>query len=263
MRNSQSSSKPRPALQIAVLPLKSSKVDGTPYQRFKDVENEIRQSIAQAPSTWCATSLKSETLVHLIRLLARQGERDVLSGLVRELGRRIGQITRDFAKGFDPETSHEIAIQVMEEIDGFIFAKVPCRQSEFLEIAFREATKRRVLNQVDKREGHPRVLHFSSSDEGSETPSVSVEMLPANTTGPPQCAIGAEGLARLRSGLAAIRDPRHREAVILHYLQGWPIFDKNTDIPTLCTHFGISARQIQNWMVTAFAQMRDAMGDVI
>jgi hypothetical protein len=63
--------------------------------------------------------------------------------------------------------------------------------------------------------------------------------------------------------LAAVSDPRHREAVMLHHLHGWPITDKDPETPTLCKHFDMTARQIQNWIRTAFDEMRAAVGEYI
>jgi hypothetical protein len=65
----------------------------------------------------------------------------------------------------------------------------------------------------------------------------------------------------IRRALAAVKDPRHVHAVILRYVRGWPITDKDPTKPTLEKHFGKSARQIQNWITSALEAMRNAIGD--
>jgi hypothetical protein len=82
--------------------------------------------------------------------------------------------------------------------------------------------------------------------------------------GPEQLALLAEA-ARLQPELirkahAAIKDERHREAIILHF-QGWQLESTDPQIITLSTHFGISGRQIQTWLKTAIKEMRTALGE--
>ena len=59
----------------------------------------------------------------------------------------------------------------------------------------------------------------------------------------------------------SVKDRRHVDAVILHYVRGWPITDHDPTKPSLERHFGKSGRQIQNWIKSALATMRVAIGD--
>lgn len=167
------------------------------------------------------------------------------------------------AKGFDPTTTDEIVVKVGQDVVALVLTKSPTRQSEFLEVAFRVVVKRRTINEVQKRQQHPRQHHLVPAD-GDANP---LESLADDGPNPEEDAITREQAALtpklIRKALNAIRDPRHREAVVLHHLQGWPITDKSPETPTLCTHFGKCARQIQNWMATAFAEMRAALGEDI
>jgi hypothetical protein len=133
-------------------PLTQTKVDGTPLLRRADVEQEIIGALATDQTTWSdlAPGLSSEAIVHLVRALRTRGETVVCGSLVDRLGHRIARIAKDWANGFDPLTAEEIVIQVGEEIIGLILAETPTRQSEFLEISFRMAVKRRTLNNVEK-----------------------------------------------------------------------------------------------------------------
>jgi len=244
--------------QEHVPPLTQTTVDGKPLVRRADVENEISCALATDPATWIekAQSLSSEAIVHLICTLRVRGEDHVCGCLVKRIGRRIARIAKDWAKGFDQITTDEIVIQVGKEVISLILAETPNRQSEFLEISFKMAVKRRTLNQVEKLTHHPLTHQFVAP---------AVDMLEDECPNPEEIAVAAEALTLnqelIRAGLAAIKDSRHREAVILHYLEGWPITDKNPHKPTLCTHFRITARQISTWMKTALAEMRQAIGD--
>jgi DNA-directed RNA polymerase specialized sigma24 family protein len=242
-------------------PLTKTTAAGKPYVRRQDVTAEIAQLLVTGTSSWTPDGLASETLVHLIRVLWKRGDEENLLGrFVHRLGRHIGRIAKDVAKGFDPTTTDEIVLNVGKDVVTLVFAESATRQSEFLEVAFRVAVKRRTLNEVQKRKNHPRQRQLASAD-GETNP---LKSKADNGPTPEEIVIAAEeselGPERIRKGLAAITDPRHREAVVLHYLRGWPITDKNPETPTLCKRFGKSARQIQNWMNDAFDEMRAALG---
>jgi DNA-directed RNA polymerase specialized sigma24 family protein len=237
---------------------------GKLYVRRPEVEGEIAGILKTDTSSWSSDGLSSETLVHLIRVLCkRDGEEPLIGRLADQLGRHIARIAKDVAKGFDPTTTDEMVVKVGQDVMGLVVAQSPTRQSEFLEVAFRVAVKRRTINEVQKRRHHPRQCQLVPTHDKTN-PLESVE---DDGPSPEESAMAAEECELtpklIRKGLAAIKDPRHREAVVLHHLEGWPITDKNLEIPTLSKHFGKSARQIQNWMTTAFAEMRGALGDDI
>jgi DNA-directed RNA polymerase specialized sigma24 family protein len=119
---------------------------------------------------------------------------------------------------------------------------------------------------VGKRKHYPKSHQIAVpliDEDGEETDPV--DTIPDDRPGPEEITITFDELRRrpqlLREALAAIRDPRHREAVILHWLRGWPITDKDKTKPTLEQRFGKSARQIQNWINAAFNDMRAAIGE--
>ncbi len=210
--------------------------------------------------------LSSEAVVYLIRTLRGPGQEAVLGGLVERLSHRISRIVMDSAKGFDPTTTEEIVNQVNLDVGTLILEEAPTRQGESLEYAFNLVVKRRALNEVERREHHPRAAQIASPTVGPDGGVLDpVETLADEGPGPEEIAIERESPAwakeRIRVGLDAIKDPRHREAVILHYLQGWPITDRDPSTPTLSSHFRVSGRQIHNWFKAAFAEMRQAMGD--
>jgi hypothetical protein len=57
----------------------------------------------------------------------------------------------------------------------------------------------------------------------------------------------------------AVKDPQHLEAVILYYVEGWPIQSKDPKESDLVKHFNATPRQIKYWIATALKQMRAAL----
>lgn len=262
--DNSSSLQPDPLPTLAhVAPLTQRKKDGSQYKRPPDVETEIAEVLATALSTWSLTKLKSETLVHLARWLWSRNDQRMIGKVIDCLGKRIAQIARDFSSGLGKSVADDFATEIAEELNILIFTKVANRQSDFLECAFRTAVKCRAINQRAKL--RDRLKHEKSEsslpaidDEGEEIGLV--ESHKDSELGPVEKAMDTE---RIRRGLAAVSNPLHREAVVLHYLQGWQLTNANKTIPTLSTHFGKSGRQIQNWLTKAIAEMRTALGDAI
>ena len=241
-------------------PLTHADANGKPYVRSDVVSGEIAEALGTDVSTWPSAKLRSETLVHLIRVLCGTGgEESQLGPLVQKLGTHIAQIAKDFAKGFDRTTTEEIVVNVGKDVIALVLSESPTRQSEFLEVNFRVAVKRRTLNEVEKRQHYPRKRELVAV-EGKANP---LESVADDGPTPEVSAIQSEARDLVKKGLGAVSDPRHREAVMLHHLQGWPITHKDPETPTLCKHFDMTARQIQNWMRTAFAEMRAAVGEYI
>lgn len=258
-----------PPPRILLPPLTCKKTDGSAYLRPSDIVEEIGRALTSDPSTWSLRKLKSETLVHLIRTSRVRDDETLLGPLIHEVGKRIARIAHDWAKGFDPITTEEILVQVGEQIISRILADPPTRQSDYLEIDFRRIVKGRTLNQVEKRELYPRSHQFVSTaadlDTAASGLAMTIDDVADEGPTPEDIVCDAEVRAltpeRLRAGLAAISDPRHRQAVVLRYLEGWPIFDQDSKAQTLHTHFGISPRQIQKWIGVALAEMKEAMGE--
>lgn len=251
----------------SVRPLTQAKVDGTPYVRFADIELQIQETVVTDPQNWSPDALKSETLVHLIRWQIAHGDDRAIGPMFDCLGRRIAEIVGDFARGFDSGTATAIADEIAMDIVELVFAKAPSRKSEFLEVAFEQAVKRRTINKVEshKKRG-VRVISETTlipKDSTTSRPGI-VESHPDAAPGPEQLALLAEAAQLqpelIRKAYAAIKDERHREAIILNF-QGWQLDSTDPQIITLSTHFGVSGRQIRTWLKTAIEEMRTALGE--
>jgi len=254
-------------------PLTSSTVDGKPYLRHADVEAEILRARSRPPAEWVTLAerrgeerLPNEALVFLVRQI-RKGDRDLFGRLVHELGERTVRIAERWAQGFDRDTLDEIVWTVEKEIVDLVLAETPSRQSDFLEVAFGKAVERRTINAVEKRKHSPlpvRQIAAPISNEETE-PERPAELVADERPGPEEIVAQFEDEAHrpelIRKARAAVKDPRHIEAVILRYVYNWPMVDKDPNKPTLTRHFGKSARQIQNWLADALEAMRAAIGD--
>ena len=251
-------------------PLTHSKMDGTPYFRRPKVEAQIAAALATDPSTWKSRKWESETMIYLIRLQWRSGNESSVLPLFEKLGTNISTVVRDNAQGLDTVTTELIIDEIEKEVVGLIFAEVPSRKSEFLEVSIRLAIKRRTLTWI-KKLNLSNVRTITESSLGSiiqddETTNV-IQLYPDELPEPVDLLIGKEDLRlnpeRIRGALAAVTNPKHREAFVLHYMEGWPIKSVDPAIVTLCTHFKRSDRQISTWINTARSEMRNAMGEEI
>lgn len=236
------------------------------------METAIARGLKQPSSEWIALAkargehrLPDEALVFLVRA-ARHDDRNVLGSLVDELSRRTISIAKMLGGGFDPGTTEAIVQKVEIGVLESIFANVPSRQSEFLEIAFKQAVTRRTINVIAtfKKEAMTSALDVNhSSEKTSEAEDYQYEFRDERA-GPEEIVLSLEEAAlkpeQLRAARRAVKDPRHWEAVVLHYVHGWPLTSTDPQKPCLKRHFGISERQIHNWITQALESMRSAIG---
>jgi len=259
-----------PLSAVRVSPLtQTAKKTGDLYVRHTDVEAEIAEALEKDPATWTPKTLKSETLVHLVRWVRPKNDVELIGKFIRELGRRIARIAKDVASGLSKSEAEELAADVAAKVNCLIFASAPSSQSDFLEVSFRYCVKRHSLKERDKVD--ERKLHvlaesfFGSAQSGAEHGDGILGSLADSATTPEDLAMEAElkrlAPERVQRALAAITSPLHRDAVILHFLKDWPIKSNDPQIPTLSTHFGMSRRQIQNWINAAKEEMRTALGE--
>jgi hypothetical protein len=259
---------PSEAHQVRVPRLTSTTEDGKPYTRRADVEASIAQALRQPPSEWVAIAkakgehrLADESLVFLIRA-ARHESQDVFGGLVHELCRRLVRASERLAQGFDTCDTEAIVTNVEIAVIELVLAKTPSRQSEFLEIAFKQAVENRTINAVEKYHSDAMsmvtdITAASADDPESDDP---LENLKDDEDGPVEILFSLEAKSLVRSAQHAVKDPRHLEALILHCIQGWPLSSSDPEKPCLKEHFGKSSRQIRNWITKALESMRSAIG---
>jgi hypothetical protein len=247
-------------------PLTSRDPEGQLYTRRAQTEVEIRHVLGQPRDTWDARArvqgpsrLSSEALVFLIRHL-RERNNDLLGSLTETLNRRTLRTARRWSHGFDEMTSEHILLTVQMEVLELVFAVKPSRQSEFLEISFEQAVKRRTLNLVAKYQGYIAERPAGRAEEGGEEEALE-DQVPDPGPLPDEWQDTRQRVRLMRRARLAVKDPRHYEALLLHHGFDWPLSSTDPAKQSLERHFGKSARQIQNWIQQAIKEMKDAIGE--
>ena len=231
-------------------PLTKSKLDGTPYKRRADIEACIAEVLQRPQNEWAtiAGELPDEALVFIIRQ-ADKNDSNLIGGLVKDLSRRIVNVGRRWAKGFSLVTTEEILLAVETKVIELVFLERPSRQSEYLEIAFANAVKKRTLSEVIAQRNQASIMCPPVEERGQQQPI-------DDGAGPLEIILKAENAKLARRALAAVPDERHRQAVVLRHVRGWPLTCSDPTQPSLERHFGMSGRQIQNWITSALEIMR-------
>jgi hypothetical protein len=215
-------------------------------------------------ATSSSNTLSNEALVYVIRDL-RGGDKDTLGRLMYELGLRVARIAKKWAKGFDPETRDTILQHVEDRITDLVFADQPTRESEFLEVGFSQKVKGLTLNAVVLRKQAPQSFRASDRDDDSARKDDPAERVQDERPRPDEVLAALEDVTRrpelIRRAREAVRDPRHYEAALLHYGRGWPIYAKDPATPCLARRFGVSERQVRNWLAAGLEAMRAAIGE--
>ena len=247
--------------------LASSKASGKPLERWGDIEAEIERMLGLHESEWIAEAgdVQSETLVFLIRYI-RKGGQEVYSRLVRELSRRIAHLVNGFTQNLDNEAAAEdIAMKVEDHIMGLVLTEEATRQSDYLEVAFTKAVKRRAIDAVRRYKTSWMGAHRGEVvpnggdmdlDEFEEVERP-IEFARDPGVSPETIVLRAD---LIQKAYDASEDPRYLEAVILHLGHGWPIESADPDKEDLVRHFNATARQIKYWIAKAMQAMREAVG---
>jgi hypothetical protein len=246
------------ALSSCLEPLTHADRLGGAYARPAAVVAEICQALDCPASDWPlqaqargADRWRSETIVYLARRLSTSGQRDLYGKLVYALGLRTAAAVARWARGYHGATYEIIACEVDLDIIRRLSASPPTRQSEFLEVAFEFAVKRRTLQAVETacRSLAPPPCDYGSLDVASLLPC---PPMPGELT--------CEDYVTARQLLRRVRDERHRKAYAMHHFLGWPLSASDPRAPTVCRLFGLSERQIRTWLRRAEADMRNAVG---
>jgi hypothetical protein len=247
---------PRPLIR----PLTSLKPDGTPYQRPAAIEQAIGDMLMLHRSEWIsrAEETASEVLVYLIREVMTVDL--VLAGhLIGELTKRIARVARKRIRLDEGEAEH-----VLFEIERMILQVVmdDTPDKDIVEVAFSQYVARRSIDFIRK--------HKRASFRRPESEEDELRLLERVPDGDPD-ALGIlmeEERERLgpewiRLAYAAIKDPRHLLATVLHYSHGVPVHSRDPGQPDLVTLFNESDWNIRYWLKKSLEKMRAAIGVAI
>ncbi|HEY2383225.1 MAG TPA: hypothetical protein VGK48_18780 [Terriglobia bacterium] len=249
-------------LPIVIPPLTSRTDEGELYMRPEAVEAELLSVLPQGPAEWIKgrTKLKSESLVFLHRYLRRSKDDDAAGRLQQEINARTMRMGKRWIYGIDKEGTDFIVSEVEAEIDELLLAEIPSRQSEYLEVGFGQTVYRRTKDAVERFKNTP-FAHKGNTvtetyDENGQEEVDLLEQVPDSGARPESEVLWADWVEKT---LRFVTNPKHREAVILRYLRGWPITSKDPEESCLSRYFKVSSRQIQTWIDIALKQMKDGM----
>jgi hypothetical protein len=240
-------------------PLTCAYKTGEPYIRHREVEAQIAEALNLPISEWPAREWRLETLVHLIRLRGRDNDRTVLGKLTLTFLEKAKPAVDRSSRGFGVADTEEIHIKVANKLGDLLMHTVPTRTSEYLEIDAVTVIKQATYAATGK--SRLKASAFSTADRDDDgSYALTVDRLPSEDLDPAAHLLEQEAAAQggVWRYLNAITDPRHREAFILMKLQGWPLKNGPPGAPTLCERYGMSDRQIRNWIDKAIEQMRAA-----
>jgi hypothetical protein len=211
-------------------------------------------------SEWAAKApgARNETLIYFIRR-PDDASAHYYDPFVEEIDRRVPDIAERYVRGLRKETGEDIVMKVQDEFRKLILAERPSARTEFLEVAFALAVKKRTLQLVSLYLCSPwsRRVEIDAPDGADDEEA---EWRFDGRPGPEAELLALERKELCERALDAITDPRHREAATLHWLEGWPVVSKDKDEPDLVSHFRTTEGRIKRCLKKAMAEMRAALG---
>lgn len=248
------------------VPLTHQKLSGEPYTRFADVENQITEVIQAPIGEWAGIVFsdtkrwKAQTLVYLARHAV--AEEQVFGLLLAEILRRASKVLAYLDKVFDPTTLEVIDAELAKMLAALVLVESPTRTSEYLEIDFKGKVNQLANRVAAAYNAYPAPNQILVSSKHGDRPDP-LDAIPSNET--PYSLLAAktdQGL--IRRLLKAVTDPRHRKAFILRKMRNWPMYDDDSNTPSVLRHFGLrpdQRRMVQYWITRAEDQMREAYGE--
>jgi len=239
----------------SVPPLTMTTEDGKPYTRSPEVTENIGESLCWTVALLLAryTSLLNEALVFNIRRF-RGHDEHICGLLLQELAQRVTRIVKAAIRGRDPLAKADIAMQVEMEILELAIAPLPSRKSEFLEVAFTQAVKRRAINLREQFKGtvqgnRGRYKPVEDLDEEEKKRKRPLEFAP-DTRNSPEAALVAFQDEQFRDQAYQIvmaklegEDERLPLMFRLVVVDGWTVWSADPAVPTVARHFGLTRGQ--------------------
>ena len=268
-----------------VQPLTHVRKGGGLYQRDPAVEAEIASVLQAPPESLTVRArigerespdfLREETLVYYIRVYHAIGKQAIVTKLTEALLARCARwITRRLrALGLRQQDAEEAYSEIVRVVITAI-TDMESDRGDFYQVRFARALKLKVLNAYDKQlrevERGQQQVRFTpgsaSTVEEIEEGEIERGRFRAEVAEPSQAddemfngEDRAERRALLDAVLGSIRNPRHREAFVLHRAEGWQITANDPNEPCLVRYFQVkSAKTIYNWIRQAEADIAAA-----
>jgi len=245
---------------------------GGRYVRHPRVKAEIQRLLGLGQSQWRgqAADLQNETLVCLIHLM-RDDNSEVRGALIWELLKRVRSRARKHRAGTRKFDMEQFASNAEMHVLKLVLSKEPSRERDFLEMRFGWELKN-LLNKLwgqfkDSVGDIVEIRRWSpgahDEPEDGEITRQALEQVADPAAGPLDNLLNIDMTKRrhrlLQRLLAAVTDPRHLKAVILHYAHGIPIASSKRGKDCLTRRFRKEQWEIKQWIATAMKEMRAAL----
>jgi hypothetical protein len=241
--------------------------DGKPYQRPETVENDIAEmlSVHHSQRAGRAPFALNESLIYCIRRRDNNDEQyhEVFVG---EIDKRLADHAGRYVRKLPQVQAEDIVTKVQHEFRELIFAERGSARTEFLEVAFALAVKKRTLQLVNLYWSSPwsRRSNAAALDDDEEITEQELQRIHDRSPDPEAALLDKENQALCKQlcerALDAITDPLDREIATLHWLDGWPIASKIRGEPDLVGKYRTSRGKIEWRLERGKRQMRAAVG---
>ena len=258
--------------------LAATTAEGTSYERWKDIESEIKDIARTPPSQWLARlkEIHNETLVFALRRAGRN-DRELYTELVQELFRRTGRIATRVIREWvlDRLAQADIVAVVDVQIFKLVLEKEPTRAGRFLEIGFNRAVELRTQDAIEKHLNTPfgnrgEYVPFNDGQDFDEGDAIERPMELAPDTRPPPEALYIQGeeergvIALYSRALAAVKGRLCRKVIKLHVCEGLPISSKDPEVKTVARVLKkTSLGRIKHLLTDGMKTMRAALIPVV
>jgi len=256
---------------------------GARYERDPAVEAAIASVLALSPTALIARAhnrdwksadfLREEVLVYFIRAYHAAGKQAVVTGLTEALLARCTRwiFRRLRALGLRQQDAQDAYLEVVR-VTITAITDLTSGRGDFYQVRFAKVLKLKVLTAYDKQlrevERVEQQVSFNvaagSTVEETEDGEIGRSGFRAEVADPSRADVldaeeRRERQALLDAVLGAIRIQRHREAFVLHRLEGWQITANDPNEPCLVQHFKVkSPKTIYNWIKQAEADIAAA-----
>ncbi len=239
--------------------------NGISCERAKTLDEQIAETLQlpQAERIAQVLRLPPEAMVYFIRRKGRADE-EFFAALLQELMRWIVQRARLYVRGLPKSTAEDIVKRVELDCVTLLLDQTGSRDADFLEVSLGVFVDRRTLNVVKAYFSSPwsRRSEFVAAGRDDDDDEIErpIELAPDPRPDAEAALLESKRLDACMelctTARGFITNPRAREAVSLHYLEGWPIRSTVRGKDDLVSYFRVSEGRIKRWLAQAMKEMR-------
>lgn len=238
--------------------------DGKPYERHPKTEDNIAEllPLPHAQRAEQAPFALTETLVYLIRR-ADSKSGPYYDALCAEISKRLVGQAEYYTRELPEPKASDIVMKVQSDFERILFAEHGSARTDFLEVAFALAVKKRTLQLVNLYLSSPWTQQSKAAADDEESDR-ELQGIPEKGPGPEGALLDKEeqalGMEMCKTALGAIQNPLLREAARLYWIDGWPVVSKIRGEDDLVGYLRKSEAQIRRGLKQAMQEMRAALG---